>query len=62
LSVSPFPQEDRTQEERIIDRVVIWIFFIMITPLNLKNEIKFDHQKDLVIGDRGLKKLSNEQL
>jgi hypothetical protein len=28
----------------------------MITPLNLKNEIKFDHQKDLVIGDRGAEK------
>jgi hypothetical protein len=43
-------------EQRITDRVVIWIFFIMITPLNLKNEIKFDHQKDLVIGDRGAEK------
>jgi ethanolamine utilization protein EutA (predicted chaperonin) len=62
LSVSPFPQEAKMPEERIIDRVVIWIFFIIITPLNLKNEIKFDHQKNLVIGDRGLKKLSNEQL
>jgi|GEM_PF-6789993 len=28
----------------------------MLTPLNLKNEIKFDHQKNLVIGDRGAEK------
>jgi len=28
----------------------------MITPLNLKNEIKFDHQRTWLFGDRGAEK------
>ncbi|MBN8522897.1 MAG: hypothetical protein J0M23_03440, partial [Rickettsiales bacterium] len=60
--VSPFPQEAKMPEERIIDRVVIWIFFIIITPLNLKNEIKFDHQRTWLLVIGGVSELSNEQL